>query len=119
MFVFYCIGIAFAAFAALAALVGVLADGRISAFFNCLIDIFAFLALGIASGISTAIIVKVTHYVNLYGKEIGIAAYKGAAFLGMTWASTVLMLLASFLWIFDCCIGPRRRRYTEKGTARY
>ena len=119
MFVFYCIGIAFAAFAALAALVGFLADGRITAFLNFLVDIVAFLALGIASGIATAIIDKATSKINFYGKTIGVAAYKGSAFLGMTWAAVALMLLASVLWIFDCCVGRRRRSYAEKGTARY
>ncbi|KKY20927.1 putative integral membrane protein [Phaeomoniella chlamydospora] len=115
MAVFYYIGIAFAALALLTALVGVFANGRISAFVNWIVDILAFLALGIASAISTVIAVKVTHVVNKYGADIGIAAYKGKTFLGMTWAATVVMLLASFLWLMECCAGRRRRTtYTEK-----
>jgi hypothetical protein len=75
----------------------------------------AFLAIGIASAIATAVIVKAVHAVNKYGDDIGIAAYKGVKFLGMTWAATAVMLLASVVSIAQCC-APRSksRRYGEK-----
>ena len=78
----------------------------------------AFLALGIASAISTAIIVKAVNAINKYGHEIGLAATKGKEFIGMTWAATVIMLLASFLWIFECVVGHRRGR-SYVGKERY
>ncbi|KAL9106387.1 MAG: hypothetical protein Q9227_008588 [Pyrenula ochraceoflavens] len=116
MFVFYCIGIAFAGLAVLGAGWGLVASGRITAFLNFGLDFMAFLALGIASAISTAIIVKAVNAINKYGNEIGIAASKGKEFMGMTWAATVVMLLASFLWIFECIIGHRKGHsyYSEK-----
>jgi hypothetical protein len=75
----------------------------------------AFLALVIASIISTVVITKAVNAINKYGAEIGIAAYKGSTFLGMTWAATALMLLASVVWIGECCRGRKNRAYTEKG----
>lgn len=75
----------------------------------------AFLALVIASIISTVIITKTVNAVNKYGAEIGVAAYKGSTFLGMTWAATALMLLASVGWIAECCRGRKNRAYTKKG----
>jgi hypothetical protein len=110
MFVFYIIGIIFAGFAVLGAMWGVFANGRLSALVNFLLDILAFLFIGIASAISTAIIVKVVNATNKYGADIGLAAYKGTEFLGMTWAATAVMLLASFMWIAECCAGRRRTR---------
>jgi hypothetical protein len=161
MFIFYCIGIGFVGLALIGAAWGVLANGRISAFVNFMLDIvspliskplgkmtrhtlpttvrrragesnpmlclllphlhtantrqLAFLTLVIASIISTVIITKAVNAVNKYGADIGIAAYKGSTFLGMTWAATALMLLASVVWIAECCRGRKNRAYTEKG----
>jgi len=70
----------------------------------------AFLTIGIASGLATAVIVKAVDTINKYGHDIGIAGYKGARFLGMTWAATGVMLLASMLSIAQCCVGRRRHR---------
>src|SRR4051812_11893744 len=75
----------------------------------------AFLTLVIASIISTVVIIKAVNAVNKYGADIGIAAYKGSTFLGMTWAATALMLLASVVWVAECCRGRKNRAYTEKG----
>ena len=78
----------------------------------------AFLALGIASAVSTVIAVKVVDAVNKYGNEIGVSAYRGNKFMAMTWAATAIMLLGSILWIIDCCV-PRARRkqvtYVKEG----
>lgn len=110
MFVFYVIGIVFAGLAFLGAIVGVLSESRLIAFFNFAIDMSAFLAVGIASAIATAIMIKAVNAINKYGGDIGVAAYKGTEFLGMTWAATALLLLASFLSIAECCAGRRRTR---------
>lgn len=110
MFVFYVIGIIFAGFAFLGAIWGVFANGRISAFLNWGLDVMAFLAIGIASAIATAIVDKAVNDINKYGKEIGLAAYKGKEFLGMTWAATAVMSLGSFMWIAECCAGRRKSK---------
>ncbi|KAK5195595.1 hypothetical protein LTR96_002356 [Exophiala xenobiotica] len=115
MTVLYIIGVVFAGIAVLAALVSIFTNGRLSAMINFLVDVLAFLAIGIASAIATAVIVKAVHAVNKYGDDIGIAAYKGVKFLGMTWAATAVMLLASVVSIAQCC-APRSksRRFGEK-----
>ena len=115
MFVLYCIGIAFTGLALLGAIWGFIANGRLSAFVNSMLDFLAFFTLGVASAISTAVIVKAVDEINKHGADIGIAAYKGKTFLGMTWAATAVMLLASIVWIAECCVGRRRDRgYGEK-----
>ena len=53
--------------------------------------------------------IKVTNAVNDHGSDIGVAAYKGTTFLGMTWAATVLMLLAAFAWVGECVVGRRKK----------
>jgi hypothetical protein len=110
MFVFYILAIIFSGFSLLGAIWGFLSSGRLSAFVNFLLDILAFLTIGIASAISTAILVKAVNAVNKYGEDIGLAATKGKSFLGMTWAATAVMLLASFVWVAECCAGRRTRR---------
>ena len=45
----------------------------------------AFLTIGIASAVATAVIVKAVDALNKYGKDIGISATKGTTFLGLTW----------------------------------
>ena len=67
-----------------------------------------FLALGIASAIVTVIMYKVTNAVNDHGNDVGVAAKKGTTFLGMTWAATILMLLAAFAWVGECMMGRRK-----------
>ena len=63
---------------------------------------FAFAALMIASAISTRMIVIVTNVVNKHGIEIGLVAYRGTNFLGMTWAATILALLAFLFTVLRC-----------------
>ena len=145
MFIFYCIGIGFVGLAVIGAVGGFLAGGKISASVNFMLDLvssqplqspaffpsamllvvlplenanmtqLAFLTLGIASAISTAVIVKAVNTINKHGADIGIAAYKGSKFLGMTWAATALMLLASFVWAVEVLRGRRHVTYVEKG----
>lgn len=76
----------------------------------------AFLTIGIASAVATAVIVKAVDALNKYGKDIGISATKGTTFLGLTWGATAAMLLASILSIAQCCAGRRHRTktYAEK-----
>ncbi|KEF61250.1 uncharacterized protein A1O9_02815 [Exophiala aquamarina CBS 119918] len=115
MVVCYIIGIVFAGLAIFTAIWAIFSSGRLSALINFVIDMLAFLSLGIASAIATAIIVKATNAINKYGDDIGIAAYRGGRFLGMTWAATALMLLASVVSIVQCCGGRRKeRRYGGK-----
>lgn len=109
-FVLYCIGIGFISIALVCAVLGIFLEGRLSAFINVLVDWLAFIAIGLASAIATAVMVKSTDVINHYGNDIGINAYKGSKFLVLTWVATGLMLVASVVWCFDCIAGHRRQR---------
>ncbi|RMZ90561.1 hypothetical protein DV736_g2217, partial [Chaetothyriales sp. CBS 134916] len=111
MFVFYIIGIVCAGLATIGALVAVIASGRLSAGVNFLLDIIAFLALGIASAIATAIMFKAVHAINKYGHDIGISATRGVTFLGLTWGATVAALVASLMSIVQCMAGRKHKGY--------
>ncbi|MCJ1333499.1 hypothetical protein MMC10_010199 [Thelotrema lepadinum] len=110
MFVLYCIGVAFAGLAFLGAIFAFFTDGRIGAFVDATLSFLAFLALGIASAIASALIVKATDAINQYSKDVGIAAYKGSSFLALTWTATALLFVGALGWMLDFCVGPSRRK---------
>lgn len=62
----------------------------------------------LASAISTGVIIKITDLVNKHGSAIGVAAERGNAFIGMTWAATLLVLCVSGFWFVEIIIGRRR-----------
>lgn len=111
MFVFWCIGIGFAGFAIIGSAVSVFKDGRLTAcgVFAC--SVIAFLSLGIAAAIATAIMAKATDAINEYGNDIGISATKGVNFLGMAWGATAAMLVAMIVSIAQVCVGRRNKRF--------
>jgi hypothetical protein len=109
MFVLYCIAIGFIGIALLSAIVSIFFDGRISALFNIIVDWLGFVAIGIASATSTAIVTKGTDVINKYGDDIGVSAERGNKFLIITWVATGLMLLASIVWCFACIKGRKTR----------
>jgi len=116
MVVFYIIGIAFSGVAMITAIAGIFTNGRLSAFINWLVDVLAFITLGVASAVATAVIVIAVDRINKYTDEVGIGATKGGKFLAMTWAATAVMLLASFVSVVQCCVGRRKpKRYEKEG----
>lgn len=86
---------------------------------NSVLAFLAFLILMAASALATAVISKAVDAVNEF-RSIGIVAYKGTAFLGMTWTAVGLMLLATVLWVWSYFAGRKgqgRRSFRgEKGT---
>lgn len=108
-FVLYCIAIGFIGVALILAIVCIFFEGRLSALLNMMVDWLAFLVIGIASAIATAIAVKGASVINKYGDDIGVSAQQGNKFMILTWVSTGLMLVASIVWCFDCIAGHRRR----------
>jgi hypothetical protein len=118
MFVLYIIAICLIFVALVASIFAVLSSGRLSACVNFLIATLAFLAIGLASALVTAVIVKGTDIINDKGKDIGLAAYWGGKFLALTWAATALMLIVLLAWIVEFCIGRRqnkRQPYAKHG----
>ena len=122
MFVLYCIGIAFAALSLILALASLFTapGGKMSACANVSVELIAFLAVGIASALATAIGVKAAEIVNDKGEDVGVSAQRGSKFMALTWVATACLLVASFVWCFDCFAGRKRRggggrRRGEKG----
>ncbi|KAF1842686.1 integral membrane protein-like protein [Cucurbitaria berberidis CBS 394.84] len=118
MFVLYVIAICLIFVALLAAVFAILASGRLSACLNFLVATLAFLAIGLASALVTAVIVKGSDIINKYGNDVGVEARWGAKFLALTWAATGVMLVALLVWIVEFCIGRRRKTpqsYTKHG----
>jgi len=119
-FVLYCVAIALIGVATLLALASLFAEGRLSAFVNVLVDWLAFLAIGLASAIATAVAVKAVDVINKYGDHIGAQASTGSKFLVLTWVATAVMLVASIVWCFECIVGrkevgPRSKKgYTNE-----
>lgn len=109
MFVLYCIGIAAVGLALLGSIVGIVAAGRFGAMVNSMLAFLAFFSLMLASAISTGIIVKITNLVTKHGHDVGLAATRGNRFIGMTWAATILVLLASITWFVEIVIGWKRQ----------
>ncbi|CAI6331542.1 unnamed protein product [Periconia digitata] len=109
-FVLYCIAIALIFIALVAALPALFAQGRLAACLNWMVGILAFLAIGLASALITALIVKGGNIVNEKGNPVGVEAHRGNKFLALTWAATGLMFITLLVWSFEICCGPHSRR---------
>jgi hypothetical protein len=116
-FVLYCIGAALAFVVFLVGLAWIFsAGGRGRPLLEFVLAFLTFLVLAIASIVITVVGVKGSNIINKYGDEIGVEANRGNGYLGLTWASTGLMLVASVIGLVGLC-GSRKRRvkeYSEK-----
>lgn len=108
-FVLYCIALSFTFLTLLSCIFWVFSGGRLGACSDIILAFFAFLFMGVASAIATAIGVKGSHVINKYGHEIGVSATRGGGFLGLTWGATACLLLASMVGCFGC-FGAHKRR---------
>ncbi|CAE7202942.1 hypothetical protein CFE70_010510 [Pyrenophora teres f. teres 0-1] len=89
---------------------------RLTPCVNLLIALLAFVAIGLASALVTAVMVKGTDVLNQHGDGVGLEANRGNKFLALTWAATGLMLVCVVAWVVGFCVGPKRekRGYGEK-----
>ncbi|EDU51002.1 integral membrane protein [Pyrenophora tritici-repentis] len=89
---------------------------RLTPCVNFLLALLAFLAIGLASALVTAVMVKGTDVLNEHGDAVGLEADRGNKFLAITWAATGLMFVAVVAWVVGFCVRPRekRRGYGEK-----
>ena len=110
MFVLYCIAIGLIFVSLFAAAAAMLLSGRLSACVNFLVAVLAFLAIGLASALVTAVIVKASHIINDKGNAIGLQANWGGKFLALTWAATALMLIVVLTWVVEFCVGRRSKK---------
>ena len=79
--------------------------------------LLAFIAIGLASALVTAVMVKATDLINQYGNDIGVEASKGNKFLALTWAATGVMFVVVLAWVVEFCVGRRQKRtpYAKHG----
>jgi len=118
MLAFYCVAIGFAFITMIGALISLISpsNGRATSAFTAIVGFLAFLALGIASGLVTAIGVKGDHIIDKYGKPVGISANRSNKLLALTWAGTALLFLGMIVNCCGICLFGRKRRATEKGS---
>ncbi|KAL7266813.1 hypothetical protein RUND412_010622 [Rhizina undulata] len=91
--------------------------GRGTAFCNSIVAFFAFAFIGIASGIATAIAVKVKDILNQYLSDLGVTSTNSMTFLGLTWGATMTLFIVNLYWCGACCCcggSTRTRHYGEE-----
>ncbi|KAF2753226.1 hypothetical protein EJ05DRAFT_445273 [Pseudovirgaria hyperparasitica] len=116
VFVLYCLAIGLIFFSLLGSLVGILALGRYTALGNVVLAGLAFLAVGLASAVVTAVIEIGGNAINKYGNDVSIEAKKGSKFLALTWVATALMFVSMGTWVVFWVLGRRHsKRVSEKG----
>ncbi|CAC9888142.1 unnamed protein product [Aureobasidium pullulans] len=84
-FLLYCIAAGLLLLATFASLVSFFFNGRLSAFVDISLWFLAFLAIALASAITTAVAIKASSVINKHGKDIGIQAQRGNNFMALTW----------------------------------
>lgn len=57
--------------------------------------------------------------VNKHGNDIGVYAYKGETFIGMTWAATLLVLVTGFMWAYELIQERRGAAFSGKSEVYY
>ena len=72
-----------------------------------------------ASATATIVISGVVKTINKHGNDIGVYAYKGETFIGMTWAATVLMLFTGLMWLRERRLEKRGMAFLGKGEGDY
>jgi hypothetical protein len=114
-FVLYCIAIGFTFLTLATCIWWLLRDGRAAPLVNIAFSGLAFLFMGIASAIGTAIAVKGANTINKYGNRIGIEGHRGNGFLGLTWAATACLFVA----LIAGCVGFIGAWRSRKPATRY
>lgn len=114
MFALYVIAICLIFLTLVTSVIGILTTGRLSACLNIGLALLAFLAIGLASALVTAVMVKGTDIINDKGSAIGLEASYSDKFLAITWAATAVMLVAVIAWFASLCFGRRSERHTKK-----
>jgi hypothetical protein len=116
-FILYCMGIGFIFLTLIASALWIGNVSRGTAALVIALASLAWICLGIASAIMTAVAVKGHDIIDKYGKVIGVSADRGNGFLGMTWAATGCMVVAALVGCAGCFIRSKRttvKPYGEK-----
>jgi len=109
MSVLYLVGAILAGILILMSLAGLFVGSRVLGLLGVLTSLAAFIALGAASAIATAIATKVKDIINEKASGINVSAQNSPTFLGMTWAAVAAVLAAMVWWGGRCCFGGGRK----------
>ena len=105
MHIVYCIAIGTAAAGVFLSLVSLRREARRSAIASAICNTMAFIFGTVASGLATHII-GIGATINQPDNDIGVNAMGGAKFMGLTWASSMIMLLGAICRGSDLLISP-------------
>lgn len=117
-FVLYCMGIGFTFITLLVSIFwisGISDGGKGTAAIEITVATLAWICLGIASAIATAVGVKGDNTIDKLGKPIGVSADRGNGFMGLTWAATALMIVCSIIGCAGCCMKRNRQKVRRYG----
>jgi len=111
--ILYAIGVGFAFFTLALSLVWLVAGHRGVAAAAGVCSLLAFLAIGIASALVTAVYVLGVDAINKYGKEVGLQANTSKKMLAISWAGTACALIAMLFGFCGICVGARKNRVAK------
>ena len=113
-FILYLIGIIFTISAFCLGFLGILREGRMSAFLNMGCTWSAFFFLTLASIVTTVASTKAANVINDNGKSLNINAARGENFISLTWAAVALMIVAGCCWIGEFLVGRHKAKMIPK-----
>jgi general stress protein CsbA len=100
LFVFYVLGVGFSGLSMLACIPAFLfGDKRIILMMNTALASLGAGVITLASIIATAASSIAVNAINTEGKPVTVVATKGTKFYGLTWSSTILMMLTTGFWV--------------------
>jgi hypothetical protein len=118
MGILYIIGVALTGLTVLMSILGLFISSRIFAFLTSIVAFLAFISLGVASGLLTALMVKLHEEFTRHLSQYGFSFSKSKLALGLTWAAVGCMLVVTLFWFFSICCGPRKNRDPAPMTTR-
>jgi hypothetical protein len=111
--ILYAIGTGLSFLAFVLSIVWLFEGHRSVAAITGVLSFLAFLAIGIASALVTVVKILGDNAINKYGKDIGITANTSIKMLGISWAGTACILIATLFGCFGICCGASARRHTH------
>jgi hypothetical protein len=116
LFVFYVIGTAATILTIFMGLIALFySPSQLISFSSLWLASLSFLSLLNASLMITIVQTKAVDFINKYGNDIGVYAYKGRKYMALTWAAVAVMFLARTAWAVEIIIGKKNRRGDTSG----
>jgi hypothetical protein len=108
--ILYAIGTGLSFFAFVLSIVWFFEGHRSVAAITGVLSFLAFLSIGIASGLVTAVKYLGDSAINKYGNPIGVSAHTSSKMLAISWAGTGCIFVASLVGCIGICCGAHVRK---------